>query len=101
MHKAHGPELAPSRAPRAEMALDFMKIKRRNKQHCKAWTKERLLHHFNDVSVADKGDLTDPESAVWGRFLHTAMSWLHDHGLRDWVTKQNMEKGVAPANEHV
>ena len=88
-------------APRTDVALEFLKFKRRNKPDAAEWTSQHVLDHFNEFSVVDKELMLDANDKKWGRHLATSRAWLRDHGLRDWVYGQNKDKGVAPANEHV
>ena len=88
-------------APRTDIALEFVKWKRRNKADANEWTQKHLLEQFNEFSAVDKELMLDENDKQWNKHLATAKAWLRDHGLRDWVYGQNKDKGVAPANEHV
>lgn len=88
-------------APRTDVALEFLKFKRRNKADGDEWTEKHLLDRFNDFTTDEKELMLDANDKTWSRHLATATAWLRDAGLRDWVYNQNKDKGVAPANEHV
>ena len=88
-------------APRTDVALEFLKFKRRNKPDAEEWTAKHLLNQFNEFNPVEKGLMLDATDKKWGRHLATAKAWLRDQGLRDWVHDQNKNKGVAPANEHL
>ena len=88
-------------APRTDIALEFVKWKRRNKPDANEWKQKHLLEQFNEFSAVDKELMLDENDKQWNKHLATAKAWLRDHGLRDWVYGQNKDKGVAPANEHV
>ena len=88
-------------APQADVALEYIKFKRRNKDDAEEWTAETLLHHFHEFTTAEKESMLDPMHRDWGKYYQQASLWMRERGLRDWVSKQNVDKGVAPANEHV
>ena len=88
-------------APQTEAALEYIKFKRRNKEDAQAWTTTALLQHFNEFTTAEKGEMLDPSNDAWEKYFREATLWMREQGLRDWVSKQNVDKGIAPANEHV
>ena len=88
-------------APRTDVALEFLKFKRRNKPDANEWTEQHLLNQFNELTTLEKELMMDANNKEWNRYVASAHAWLRDNGLRDWVHGQNKDKGVAPANEHV
>ena len=88
-------------APRTDVALEFLKFKRRNKPDANEWTEKQLLAQFNEFTTVEKELMLDANDKRWNKHLATAQAWLRDNGLREWVYGQNKDKGVAPANEHV
>ena len=88
-------------APRTDLALEFLKFKRRNKPDADKWTETELLLQFNQFTTVEKECMLNANDKKWSGHLATAKAWLRDQGLRDWVHGQNKNKGVAPANEHL
>ena len=88
-------------APRTDLALEFLKFKRRNKPDANEWTQTHLLDRFNEFTSMEKELMLDATDKTWNRHLATAKAWLRDNGLRDWVYSQNKNKGIAPANDLV
>ena len=88
-------------APRTDLALEFLKFKRRNKPDADKWTEKELLLQFNQFTTVEKECMLNANDKTWNGHLSTAKAWLRDQGLRDWVHGQNKNKGVAPANEHL
>ena len=88
-------------APRTDVALEFLRFKRRNKSDVSEWTEAHVLRQFHEFSSVEKELMLDANDKTWGKRLTTAKAWLRDRGLRDWVTDQNKDKGVAPSNDHV
>ena len=60
-----------------------------------------MLHHLNEYTATENDIMLDPYDEVWGKSLRSANGWLRDRALRDWVSGQNVDKGIAPANHHV
>lgn len=88
-------------APRTDLALAYVSEKRRHKKDAGDWTEEVLLQHFNKFTLLEKKELLDPADAQWRQWLVAGKLWLQQRNLRMWVTEQNMNKGVAPCNEHI
>ena len=53
------------------------------------------------ISMSIRPPRLDPYDEVWGKSLRSANGWLRDRALRDWVSGQNVDEGIAPANHHV
>ena len=87
--------------PRTDVALEFLKYKRRNKQDAGDWTEARIADEFNKFTPQEKEQMVDPKNKAWSKHLTSAKGWLRDTSLRDWVLNQNKDKGVAPVNDDV
>ena len=88
-------------APRTDIAMGFVKFKRRNKPDAGDWTETHLVNEFDKFNTGEKEQMVDPACKAWSKHLESAQGWLRDNGLREWVFSQNKDKGVAPVNDDV
>ena len=78
-------------APRTDVALEFLKFKRRNKPDAGDWTEARIADEFNKFNLDEKEQMVDPACKAWSRHLASAKGWLRNNGLRDWVFIQSKQ----------
>ena len=77
--------------PRTDVALAFLKYKRRNKQDAGDWTEARIADEFNKFNLDEKEQMVNPACKAWSRHLASAKGWLRNNGLHDWVFIQSKQ----------
>lgn len=88
-------------APITHIAIDYLRCMRPKSKHEEEWSVRHLLDYYNEFSIADRGLMLEPYDETWGVHFERAHAWLRDHELRNWVTQQNVSKGVAPSHKQV
>jgi len=88
-------------APITHIAVDYLRFMRPKSKHEEESSVKTLLDYYNEFSIADKGLMLEPYDETWGVHVERAHAWLRDHELRNWVTEQNVSKGVAPSHKQV
>ena len=88
-------------APVTHIAVEYLNFMRTPGKHAQPWKEKQLIDYYSEFSTVDRGLMLESYNVTWGKHLARAQAWLRDHELRNWVTKQNVSKGLAPSNKQV